>query len=164
MRTFKDGKGKQWSLSVSFASLKRVKSILQVDLLSISEGTPPLALRLDIDPVLLVDVLFVLLKPDADAAGISDEQFGEDLGGDGFASAREAFWDELSDFFRGLRKPEMVTLIQKARASTQATINAVNLHLQAVDVEALVNAEMAKAFGDSSTDSPESSASIRLTG
>jgi len=96
MRTFKDNAGRDWTVAVNVAAIKRVRSLLDVNLLKVVEGK--LIERLVGDPVLLVDVIFVLCKPAADAAGVSDEQFGEAMAGDAIDSATKALLEELVDF------------------------------------------------------------------
>lgn len=165
MHQFKDSSNRPWALSVNISSVKRVRSMLGVDLLAINVGEPPLVMQLDTDPVLLVDVLYVLLKPDLDSAGISDEQFGAALGGDAFDAAREAFWSELTDFFRGLRRAEMVSLIVKARAAvaTMIDVGREEIDTDTSDLREKLKAEIAKQKNaptstPSSTSSPASSA------
>lgn len=82
MKTFTDNTGRTWTLSVTVGTIKRVRALCGVDLANIitmeSGKTPNVGLleRLASDPVLLVDVLFAVCKPEADAKGITDEEFG----------------------------------------------------------------------------------------
>jgi hypothetical protein len=107
MHAFTDTAGRSWELSLTIGAAKRVKGLLGVDLLRLSEGDPPLVSRLHTDTVLLIDTIFALLKPQADAASISDEQFGEALGGNAAWDAYQAFSAELEDFFRQFHRPDL---------------------------------------------------------
>ena len=69
MHSFADTTGRQWTIAVNVASIKRVRDLAQVDLLKIVENKCELLARLYDDPILLVDVLYCVVKPDADAAG-----------------------------------------------------------------------------------------------
>ena len=97
MRTFKDNAGRAWSVQINVDALKRVKSILGVNLLEVIEGK--LIDRLSGDPVFLCDVLYAVVKPEADAQKVTDEDFGRSMGGDALDGATAAFLEELVDFF-----------------------------------------------------------------
>ncbi len=100
MKQFKDNNGKQWDISLTFDSAKRVRDLLGINLLAPEDGEPPLLTRLGTDELLLCDVIYCLVKPQADEAGITDEMFGRALGPDAILSAVDAFYAELIDFFR----------------------------------------------------------------
>jgi len=97
MRTFKDNAGRAWSVQINVDALKRVKSLLGVNLLEVIEGK--LIDRLSGDPVFLCDVLYAVVKPEADAQKVTDEDFGRAMGGDALDGATAAFLEELVDFF-----------------------------------------------------------------
>ena len=105
MKTFTDNTGRTWTLSVTVGTIKRVRALCGVDLANIitmeSGKTPNVGLleRLAADPVLLVDVLFAVCKPEADAKGITDEEFGRAMAGDAIELAATALLDEIIDFF-----------------------------------------------------------------
>jgi len=65
--------------------------------------------------ILLCDVIFVLVKPQADAAGVSDEQFAAALGGDAILAAQTAFYEELVDFFRKLGRTDLAKAVDAQR-------------------------------------------------
>ena len=54
MRQFKDNAGRDWNLAVNVAGIKRLRDLLDVDLMQVIEGD--LLQRLYADPILLVDV------------------------------------------------------------------------------------------------------------
>lgn len=162
---------KTWTVSLTIGAVKRVKSLMpHVDLLQPQEGKPPLIERLTDDPILVVDVLYCLLKPEADAASISDVQFGERLGGDSFRLAWEALQDELRDFFQKLGKPEIVKVLEAQKKVVLATSEAMSRKVVDLEAAALrmidekekeldVNQLILDATrGKSSTSSPASSA------
>jgi len=134
MRTFNDKDGRVFNLSVDIASVKRVRSLIGVDLLKVNEGDPPLVMRLGTDPILLVDTIYALIKPELDAQGISDEQFGANLGGDGYSNAEQAFWDDLADFFRGLRRNDLVSLLAKSEVAIRTMVDVGRETVDAEDV------------------------------
>jgi len=105
MKSFTDNTGRTWTLSVTVGTIKRVRALCDVDLaniISIDAGSTPrvdLLERLGRDPVLLVDVLYAVVKPEADAKDISDEEFGRAMAGDAIEIATTALLDEIIDFF-----------------------------------------------------------------
>ena len=101
MKSFTDNKGRTWTLEVTVATVKRVRALCKVDLYSIVEldknnkPSAELLERLSSDPVLLVDVLFAVCKPQADKLGITDEDFGESMAGDAIEHATTALLEEI---------------------------------------------------------------------
>ena len=122
MKTFRDNKRRVWTLEVNVAAIKRVRGLCKVDLNSIvevdSENRPTARLleQLSSDPVLLVDVLYAICKPDADKQGVTDEEFGEAMAGDAIEQATEALLDEIVDFFPSAKRQVMRKILNAARS------------------------------------------------
>lgn len=96
MRTFTDNAGRTWTIAINVDAIKRVRGMLDVNLLEIVEGT--LIERLIRDPVLLCDVVYAVCKPEADEKGINDEEFGRAMAGDAIEHATKALLEELVGF------------------------------------------------------------------
>jgi hypothetical protein len=174
MKTFKDAANRTWTIAVNIAAVSRVRKLLDVDLLAPHEGEPPLVARLHGDVVLLVNVIYVLCKPEADALKVTDEQFGEAMGGEAAYLAYEAFMEEWADFFRQLHRGELETVIRrhaavvkaKAEKDQPAMHRAMDLAEAAVDrererlLERLARQIEKDGPLKTSTTSPESPASI----
>lgn len=73
MRMFTDTAGEEWGVSVPISAAKRVRQLTGIDLYDVNDGS--LFKQLD-NPITLVDVLYVLCKPEADARGVDDVTFG----------------------------------------------------------------------------------------
>jgi hypothetical protein len=142
-----------WQVAVTVGSLKRVKSVLGVDLTDLTSGDPPLLTRLGMDVVLLCDVIYVLCQPEADKRGITDEDFGIGLGGDAILSASEAFWGELIDFFQQVRRQDQATAISKQLAMVMAAVKAADKQIQGMDTDGMID----RIFSDTATKSQGSS-------
>jgi hypothetical protein len=106
MRSFVDTQSRRWTITVDVGAIRRVRALCGIDLLSIiafkeetQEANTDLLEKLSSDPVLLVDVLYAICKPDADAQNISDEEFGRALSGDIIEDATHILLDEVVDFF-----------------------------------------------------------------
>jgi hypothetical protein len=167
MQAFTDSTGRSWTIVLTIDTLKRVKSLVQVDLARPDEGDPPLHVRMFDDVILLADVIFAAVKPQADTAGVTDEAFGQSLGGDAITAAARAFLEEWTDFFRRRERPDLVAMIQKYRTLMERGVKAVETEVATLDVETLAEAAVAKAgakarsiLGGLSSSSPESAPSI----
>lgn len=98
MHLFKDREAREWTVDISVDAIRRVKSLAKVDLMELlSEGA--FIDKLIADPCLLVDILYVVCKPQADSRGVSDEQFGAAMGGDSLDDATQALLEDFCDFF-----------------------------------------------------------------
>jgi hypothetical protein len=161
MRTFKDNAGRTWSLTLSVWTVKKVRDLLGVDLLDLggepaSAQKPGLLFRLIADPVLLVDVLYVVCKDQADGASVTDEQFGRAMGGDAIDAATKAFLEELADF---TPSPRDRARARKVIATTWAMIDRAQdvLDVRAEKELPAAADALLKSLGSSSTSSPASS-------
>ncbi len=153
MRTFTDNAGRTWTLSLSFGAVKRVRGLLDVNLLELDKGEPPLLTRLGTDPILLVDVIFAVIKPQADGLGVTDEQWAESMGGEAMLAAQKAFYGEVADFTRSQGRPDMAKAALAQHALIARVIAMSEERIGQIDVE-----ELARTIsGDSSTNSPGSS-------
>jgi len=145
MKTFHDTTGREWTIELNVASVKRVRSLLGVDLLALHAGQPPLITCLGSDVCLLCDVLFALVKPQADAAQVSDEQFGQGLGGAALLDGQQALYAELADFFRALGRTDMTVAVQTQGETIRLATAAAEARIRKLDLAREVENEMAKA-------------------
>jgi len=102
-RRFTDTDNRPWTIELNVHAVKRVRDLLGVDLLDLggSDGDKPedqLVFRLIADPVLLVDVLYVVCQEQASAASVDDAAFGRAMAGDAIDAATRALLEELADF------------------------------------------------------------------
>jgi hypothetical protein len=111
MAAFKDALGRKWSISIDVGTIKRVRELTGFELLSIVENDGAALGKLRDDIPLLVDVLYAIVEPQANAygpwwrrllgigRGITDEEFGRGLRGDCIERAWELIIGELAAFF-----------------------------------------------------------------
>lgn len=99
---FNDNAGRAWSLEVTVATIRRVKTLLGVNLLESVSGD--LMDRMAADPALLADVVFAVVQPQAEKLGVTDAQFGEGLAGDAVSGASDALIGALVDFFPAAKR------------------------------------------------------------
>jgi hypothetical protein len=126
MKSFTDNKGRIWTIEVTVATVKRVRALCKVDLNSIVEldknnkPSAELLERLSSDPVLLVDVLYAVCKPQADKLGVSDEDFGEAMAGDAIEHATTALLEEVINFFPESKRMVMQRILSASRKFSEA--------------------------------------------
>ena len=155
MKTFTDSAGRAWTLALTIDAAKRVKSLLDVNLLELEAGDPPLLTRLGTDVILLCDTIFALVKPQADAAGVTDEQFAAAMGGDAILAAQTAFYGELVDFFRKLGRTDLAKAVDAQRRMIDLAVQRIETRIDRLDLEAAIETTL----GEPSTNSPPSLAS-----
>jgi hypothetical protein len=100
--TFTDALDRTWDLTLSIATARRLKDRLDVDLLAVLDSDVLMRLAMDIE--LFVNTLYVICAPQCEQRDVSDEQFGEGLGGDTLDAAAFAFNRALVDFFPSRRR------------------------------------------------------------
>jgi hypothetical protein len=138
MATFRDGNGREWHINVTVADVKRVKEQTGLLLTSLIENQlTPLA-QLLADPVALVDTVWVLVEPQAKAAGLTDEQFGQSLSGDSLEQMAAAFMEALTDFFPKRQSDLLKTLLTKQRQLQDALADRAEAELSRLTVDQLI--------------------------
>lgn len=155
MATFKDAKDRAWTVAISIATVRRVRDRLDIDLLS--KHLPDLLEKVVGDPVHLCDVLFVCVEDEAQAAGITDEEFGRSMAGDALEGGALAFMEALRDFTPNPRDRARVgkvlaTLLKAAEALRDQEEAKVEMETARL-LEAVTSGEISS----SSQDKPESS-------
>lgn len=99
MQTLTNNLGRVWTITITVASIKRVKGLLGINLYKLIDDHFRGLSELLADPIQFVDVIYCLCKEEADARGVSDEDFGWGMAGDALQRAMEAFLTEYVDFF-----------------------------------------------------------------
>lgn len=109
MRQFKDNKDRTWDVAVNVGTAKRARDVLNVDLFKLYGDE---AGRVFGDPILLVNLLYVLCEPQCKANGISDVEFGEAMVGDAIEDGANALMESVADFFPSSKRQ----VLQKIKA------------------------------------------------
>jgi hypothetical protein len=144
MQSFKDAAGRDWHVAINVAAVKRVKAARDIDLVAAVDPEARLLERLAGDPILLVDVLYVLCQPQAQAQNVSDEQFGEALWGESLDRAIDAFLEALTDFFPQARRGVLRDLLAKWRALETKAAQAATTRINGDLGDRLLAKELAK--------------------
>lgn len=151
MKTFIDSASRTWTILLTINAVKRVRDLLGINLLEPEAGDPPLLTRLGTDEILLCDVIYCLVKPQADEKGVTDEEFGAALGGQAILAAQKAFYEELIDFFHQRGREDRVKAVTTQQKVIDLAVQRAGAKIDGVDIEK----ELDKAFGATSTNSPD---------
>ncbi len=159
MRSFKDNAGRQWSVGINVAALKRVRGLTGTDLMQVIEGT--LIEKLIRDPVLLCDVVYALCKPEANTRNVSDEDFGRAMAGDAIEAATTAVLEELVGFCPSPRdRANLGRVLQATTKVMERARDLVEKKLDSGELDRLAD-RLLETAGASSISAPEPSASTR---
>jgi hypothetical protein len=144
MHTFTDTAGRAWSIVINVDALKRVKALLGVNLLDVADDKGVLLGRLTTDPVLLCDVIYAACKPEADAKGVTDEEFGRSMAGDAIEQATGALLEEIVAFFPFPKRKVMGKALEKLRALEARVVEIAEKRLDSPELERLVEEAMSR--------------------
>ena len=141
MRAFHDNAGRNWTVTLNVATLKRIRALTAIDLIniiSLDEHRKPnveLLERLSEDPILLVDVLYAACKPEADAQNVTDEQFGAAMAGDAIEHATNALLEELVSFFPDPKRKVLQKILDANRRFGETLKRKVEAELSTMDAK-----------------------------
>lgn len=163
MPTFTDTAGRAWTVELNIAAVKRVRSLTGTDLLEVLGGK--LIDRLISDPVLLVDVLFAVLKPEADAKGVGDEDFGRGMAGDAIDQATQALLQAIVSFCPSPKdRAALGRVLEATNKALDRARDVVTARLDGGELDRAVELALREVVpptpGSSSTVAPASSDSI----
>lgn len=161
MTCFNDQKGRSWALCVTVQTLRRVKTqcgVTLTDIILLKPGEAPdvsLLEQLANDPVLLVDVLYVALSDEAEARGVSAQDFGEAMAGEAMAgdaieAATEALLDEVIAFFPLAKRRTLQRLMEVSRRFAERQKEVLETLLASPDLETEIKRALTLS-GSSST-------------
>ena len=151
MRTFADANGRTWTLALTLGSALTVRDRLGIDLLQPEAGDPPLLTRLGTDELLLGETILALLEGQFEAGKLSPEEVRRAFDGGTLLRAQEAFYGELTDFFRSRGRSDRALAVGKQRELVAAAVRAAEARIEALDPETMV------AYGEMSGESPADS-------
>jgi hypothetical protein len=117
MPVFKDSTGVEWDVEVNGGTVRRARSLLQIDLGKPREGDNPWLVRFEQDIEFKVNLLYVVCMPQIRQRELNDDQFAERLSGDALRDASLAFYASLLDFFQSLGQTDDAIAIQVMIAS-----------------------------------------------
>jgi hypothetical protein len=155
MHSFRDRKNRTWELHIDYAAIRRARGLVGVDLLKLPEEGFQLWGELYSDLIKFIDTIYAICKPQCDAAKVSDEDFGNALAGECLFNAKEAFEQEIVDFFpEPGTKESLRNVIRIGKEIQQRLVADLDRQLQAIDVDTVVKKLIAQS--GNTPPSPES--------
>lgn len=157
MATFKTADGREWTIAVNVATVKRTRELTGVNLLALV-GEQAAISELFSDDVRLCEVLCAVIRPQLEAASVSDDQFFATINGDVIERAAEALLNEIVDFFQEPRRGLMKKALAKYKMAI-ATIQAANAKAAEKAIEEMdAEAAIAQTLTSSVSSSPVAAA------
>ncbi|MFA5265154.1 MAG: hypothetical protein WC378_15130 [Opitutaceae bacterium] len=152
MKSFRDAKDREWTISLTIGSAMRIRDKLKVDLLQPEQGTPPLMTRLGTDEMLLAEILLALMEGQFEKNEMTEQDVMNSFDGKTFLAAQTALYDELSDFFQSRGRADRAAAMKKQSATIQKAIQTATEKIEALDIDEVIH-------GVTSGSSPEPSES-----
>lgn len=109
MVSFKDNNGREWHLTANVPIARKIKEQLGVDILRTQKALETLSE----DPITLVDVLWLMVKDQAEAQQVTSDDFGASLFGESIGAAIDAFVEALV-LFSPPRKQKILRTMHSA--------------------------------------------------
>lgn len=138
MQTFKDRNGKSWLLEITLGAAMRVNREIGLNLYTLIDNNQDGLMKLLGDPLQLADVLWIIVRPTAEANGITQDCFFESLLGDTLEKAQDAFVEAYCDFFpdRGVAET-LRKVIAKTRALMATAQKRAHKAIESLDLDSL---------------------------
>lgn len=111
MHTFTDSKQRNFTLSLTFGAMKRVKAETGHNLGRPFAGNPPLLQAIADDPLAVVEICGSLV---AGQNSLDAAKFVETFDAADYPALRDAFAGELGDFFQRMSEPDAKPLFEAA--------------------------------------------------
>lgn len=137
MRSFKDNCGREWGLSLTVRSGKRVRDDAGVDLFNMFDREEK-GFGFITDVIKLVDVLWIMVREQAEKTGITDIQFGESMVGDSITTAQQALIDCVIDFMPEAKKKIYLELVAKVQKMEALSVQRATKATAALDPEQML--------------------------
>jgi len=121
MPVFKDSKDREWIVTINLGTCRRTKSATGFDFLASDENSNPL-LKLASDYLLLADVLWTIVEPQATNLKVSVEDFIESLSGDCIENAVNAIAEAYVNFTPNPQRRELLLKLWTKIKSIEKTM------------------------------------------
>ena len=112
MKVIKTADGYEYKLSINISAVRRIRNMVGYNLPDLFYNQEQ-RVKLG-DDLVLAEILWATLAPQAAAKEVSEEQFFEALRGDSFADAKQKLLEELPNFSVEPERREMLEMICKA--------------------------------------------------
>lgn len=141
-QTFTDSLQRKWTINIDLGARNRVRSLVAFDIFDVDN--PAELMRLSDDPVLMVDVLYALLKPQCDKLNLDDMSFAEGMDGYAIASGYECYEAALIVFFQQAAPTKGRVLVGRIEKMRSVLPRVEEMAIQQLDSEEMDQAITAK--------------------
>ncbi|VTS03830.1 Uncharacterized protein OS=Isosphaera pallida (strain ATCC 43644 / DSM 9630 / IS1B) GN=Isop_2427 PE=4 SV=1 [Gemmata massiliana] len=159
MRSFKDGAGRTWDVSIDAWLIKQVESRTGFKIGTLLDNNMVGFEELVKSPVLFVDVLFVLCGDQAAKFPVTEEQFFRGLTGDALEAAYEAFREAFISFCPSHQRKILRAVTEKAKSAQDLATERVLQKIESLD---LLTEPSASTSSISASETPGSPASAHV--
>jgi hypothetical protein len=157
MKTFKTTDGTEWQVTVNVGTIKRCQDDTGLRLTDLFASAEKIG-SFFADDVKFCEVLFSTIRPQAEAAGKTLDDFLAGIDGTVIEGAAEALLAELSDFFPEPRKGLLKKMLARYQAAHQKVmtegVRAAEQKIEETDFETLLR----QTLTNSASSSPASAA------
>jgi len=136
--SFTDTTGRDWRVALDVTTVKTVRDRAEVDLADLEQAPKTFAQLAD-DPVLLVDVLYLVCQSEASDRDVSPEDFGRSLAGDAIEHATAALEEAICDFFPRGKRSLLQRLRKKLDQVREKTVDLIETNLQDPEIDEAIN-------------------------
>lgn len=143
---FTDQRGRVWQLELNYSLAKRLRDVTGLDFVNYQDGKALLAIH-DSDEK-LVQVLWLLCEPQAQAVSVSEEVFGAGLGGEALEQGIEALEQALLNFSRPAKRQAIAAIRDKAHELVAAQTNLTETKLRSPKVKEFLQAKLEEASAE----------------
>lgn len=144
MTTFKDCTGREWTLQLSMGSVRSVKLACKLDI-----GEPSkveIVCVIIASPDMLADVLWQLLKRDAESNGVTQDDFFDAMDGAALEAARTAFSEAYIAWCPESSRVAVREALDKHAQALQQTADAIVERLNSPEFNAELDRKIKEAF------------------
>lgn len=129
MKVFKDGNGRDWSITVNYSAKVRVEAAAGVDLFNVDVFK-----QLGEDTGKLIATLCAVVEPQLKEKGVTAEQFLDSLTGDSLEQAGDALLQEIIDFFPQKRRETLRKILVTAKQVQERAASLIDQKLDSGEI------------------------------
>lgn len=141
---FTDLAGTRWRVRINVAAIRLIRERHCLDLLKILDREANPFAQLADDPLRLCDVLWTLIAPQAEEAGIPELTWLENMAGDVLTDAAYALMEATVDFFPQHRRRPLAAMLTKMKTAEAALTTRLTALANSPEIDQTIAAELAK--------------------
>ena len=159
--SFTDALERRWTFEIETETIKRLRSSIDVDLLSIFEAESTLLKRLATDQILLVDTISLILSAEIERRKLSARDFAKGLVGDAIDRATDALIEAIGFFSPRHQREILNSLWRQQKGANQQIADKIQAASpkMATVINQKIDQAIATVLDDLSAQAPKTSGS-----